>query len=376
MKRFITGDRGRIGFGILAILAFCPSMGQAGIYIPSDPNPYPVTSSFSQIRLTLGEYRSLLAWSPDSKNNPGIPSPEKGSLQEELLTRMSALEAKLKDGSLSSSTDKLELTGCWLRTNQTGKVMTLLRTHQPAPNDPESILLLSHLAMAQAADPSLLPKAIATMEDFLEQLPDTKTGWKYPQWRWMRRAETVLLQLWKTRYREALTTNKPLTVRIDSILGLDGLETTNQFQPGKLPRNSWDKVDSEAEGLVVQLLYWLPSDSRLYWAYGELLNAKGDIGPAYKVLNELVEARQLSDVSQLFKHRAILSQAISKVAQDSEEAKKDSEYSKETVSGTTGEFPMKQYLNAIGLGMLIGAGATILLILQWQFIKERFLNKG
>ncbi len=345
----------------------------AGIYIPSDPNPYPVANSFSQIRLNIGEYRSLLAFNPQ---DPKTTTAEKGSLQDQLLSRMATLETKLKDGSLKSVADQLELTGCWLRTSQPGKVIAYLKTQPPDPADPDSVFLLSHLAMAQAADPGLLPKAIATMEDFLEQWPETKASWKYPQWRWMRRAETVLLQLWKTRHRESLTSGKPmLPVRIDTILGLEGLETTARFQPGKLPRNVWDKVDPEAEPMVVQLLYWLPNDARLYWAYGELLSAKGEVGAAYQVLNELVSARQLSDVQTLFRHRAALSQAIAKLDEKSETKSAEGAAGDNNAPAAVGEFPMKLYLNAIGLGILIGAGTTILLILQWRFIMTRFAGR-
>lgn len=360
----------RFGMAVIA-LGLLGELALAGIHIPSDPNPYPPPTAFSQVRLNVGEYRSILAW-----KDPTLPPAERGSLREQILKRMGELEAKLKDSPPLTLKEKRELTGCWLRTGQPGKVIQFLAGHRANSGDFDSVLLLSHLAMAQAEDPQLLGRAIATMEDVLDQWPEQVSGWKHEQWRWARRCEVVLLQLWKSRQREWAASGGKLPVKLDSILGLEGFESAKTFQPGFPARAVWDRLDPEAEGLVVQLLYWLPSDSRLYWAYGELLNARGEIPGAYQTLNELIAARQLSDVGPLFKHRAQLAQAIAKISES--QSTEDSAQGQGNPNGMLppGEFPMRLYLNAVGMGILIGIGITILLALQWWFLRARFSQES
>ena len=346
---------------ISGVLFLGPS-GQAGIYLPSDPNPFPAPSGFSQIRLSVGEYRSLLAG-----KDPALGIPEKGSLREQILNRTAELEARLD--TLKTPAEMLEITGCWLRTGLGSKVIEYLGKKRITGDDADSVLLLSHLAMAQAQDPALLPRAISTQEDVLERWPETIKDWKYPKWRHFRRAEAALLALWRARHRENLASGgAPVPVKLDSVLGLDTLEARDNFKPGKPPKSAWDRLDPEAESLVVQLILWLPADSRLYWAFGEVLNAKGDTASAFKIMTELVEARQMSGVDPLFKHRAALSREVGQLDETGGQA---ASVSSENKPAPVGEFPMEAYLKAVGLGIAVGAGGLILLWLQWQFLFAR-----
>jgi hypothetical protein len=58
--------------------------------------------------------------------------------------------------------------------------------------------------------------------------------------------------------------------------------------------------------LAIKLLSCFPQDNNLFWLYGEILNATGDAGSAAKVLDELVNARQMSSNPVLFEHSRIL----------------------------------------------------------------------
>ncbi len=354
---------GRCGF-ILLLIAFSkgPPPCQAGIYLSIDPNPFPTPSGFSQVRLIVGEYRSVLAG-----YDPSLGVPEKGSLREQLLAKATELSAKAE--SLSLPAEMLELTGCWLRTGQAPRVIEFLGKKSLNGNDPETILLLSHLAMAQAHDPALLPRAIVTQEDLLARWPDTIKDWNYPKWHHFRKSEVALLALWRSRLRETISAgglNVP--VQLDSILGLETLGAKDSFKPGKPPRAAWDRIGPEVEGILVQLLFWLPADSRLYWAYGELLNAKGDQASAFKIMTELVEARQMSGVEPLFRHRAILAREIGKLDEPGAQTLQTAPEVKPT---NPGEFPMEAYLKALGLGIGIGAGGLLLIMLQWHFFVSK-----
>ena len=351
---------------VLFLLWMPFSQGQtpcrAGVYLAGDPNPFPAPSGFSQVRLIVGEYRALLAG-----YDPSLGVPEKGSLREQLLAKATELNAKA--GSLSSSAEMLELTGCWLRTGQAPRVIEFLGKKRLTGNDADSILLLSHLAMAQAHDPALLPRAIATQEDLLDRWPDTIKDWNYPKWHHFRKSEVALLSLWRARHRENITAGgMAVPVQMDSILGLETLVAKDSFKPGKPPKAAWDRIGPELESLVVQLLLWLPADSRLYWAYGELLNAKGDQASAFKIMTELVEARQMSGVETLFRHRAVLAREVAKL---DEPGAQSLQTSIEAKAATPGDFPMEAYLKAVGLGIAVGAGGLLLILLQWRFFVSR-----
>jgi hypothetical protein len=59
----------------------------------------------------------------------------------------------------------------------------------------------------------------------------------------------------------------------------------------------------------MQLLLWLPLDNRLYWLYGELLNARGQVVLAADVFRELVEGRRYAPGRELRLHYRILEEA-------------------------------------------------------------------
>ncbi len=346
------------------LVAFSTSStrSRAGVYLALDPNPFPTITGFSQVRLIVGEYRSLLAG-----YDPSLGVPEKGSLREQILARAKELSAKADV--LNTPAEMLELTGCWLRTGQAQRVVEFLGKKRLSGNDAETILLLSHLAMAQAHDPALLPRAIVTQEEMLERWPETIKDWNYPKWHHFRKSEVALLALWRSRLREYISIGgMNIPVQLDSILGLESLVVKDNFKPGKPPRGAWDRVGPEVESLLVQLLFWLPADSRLYWAYGEFLNAKGDQASAFKIMTELVEARQMSGVEPLFRHRAVLAREIVKL---DEPANQNQQNVPEAKSANPGDFPMEDYLKAVGLGIAIGAGGLLLILLQWHFFASR-----
>ena len=62
-----------------------------------------------------------------------------------------------------------------------------------------------------------------------------------------------------------------------------------------------------------QLCIWLPDDTRLYWLYGELLNAQGDFKLAREVFNDCVDLRRDND-KLLAAHRRVLNDAAEEAA--------------------------------------------------------------
>ena len=80
----------------------------------------------------------------------------------------------------------------------------------------------------------------------------------------------------------------------------------NKFTPGTASPFFLDSLYPDVLDFAVKLLSCFPQDNNLFWLYGEILNVTGDPNSAAKVLDELVNARQMSSNPILFEHSRIL----------------------------------------------------------------------
>src|SRR5262249_19700703 len=88
-----------------------------------------------------------------------------------------------------------------------------------------------------------------------------------------------------------------------------------EYEPGKLAAAEREKLPKDAVAQVQQLVIWLPHDTRLYWLYGELLNAEGDVKAARDVFAECVDTRRYN-AKALLEHRQILNSAAEETTAD------------------------------------------------------------
>ncbi len=66
----------------------------------------------------------------------------------------------------------------------------------------------------------------------------------------------------------------------------------------------------EASEILLQLIFWLPNDNRLWWLWAEVLNARRSFPAAADIMVDLVQNRRLDNVQELFQHRRILTEAV------------------------------------------------------------------
>jgi hypothetical protein len=235
-----------------------------------------------------------------------FPILERDSLGLRYLKRVTELEAKEKRGELTT-TDRINLGACWLRLEQPNKAIAALT---PAAREGKPhFLVLANLATAY--EMARIPeRAISYRQAALKDWPAAFAGWTQAQLYWYRRAEKYHLTLLELRTREPsgrdMDTLDALFPRVRfSVLGGD-------YKPGPLPPDQWVELPEEALPLVYQLVYWRPLDDRLFWLLGEVLNARGDIGSAATVLQELVvKYRQLNRTApvELRRHAQVLQAA-------------------------------------------------------------------
>jgi len=202
----------------------------------------------------------------------------------------------------------------------------------------------------------------------LKSWPNECPGWSHDDLLWYRRAEKFYLRLLEVRFAELERNDR----RVPPIETVDPLfpkvsfkDLGRRYQAGLLPWDVADELPPDAFEIVVQLLVWLPNDARLYWLYGELLNAKGEIRAAQHVLIQLADSWRLSNVRELMQHRTVINQAV-----DALPPKKTAEPDLPPMK-TQPPAPKSTGLWApdwrqIGGSFLVGVIVTAFAMLQWR----------
>jgi hypothetical protein len=96
-----------------------------------------------------------------------------------------------------------------------------------------------------------------------------------------------------------------------------------QYEPGTLAAAERAKLPPDAIAVVQQLLFWFPTDTRMYWLLGELYAADGKLDEAQKVFDECVsEARQYGNRRLLMEHRSAVRAAVEARQKADEEREK------------------------------------------------------
>jgi tetratricopeptide (TPR) repeat protein len=284
----------RISLMVLGMgLAGTPA--QAGLYNTAE-KPLPITS-LSKARQWLGELRGARIRKED-RDKPALA----GSKRAEYLSLVARLESQERAGTLLTE-DRANLGACYIRLGWYTDAIRVLQA-----GDPEHFMIQANLANAyhQLGDLFL---AIRHQERAMARLAQPIAGWTAAQRFAFRRTETYYLNLLKDRSREQRE-GKAAT-QVDALfpglrfVGPDGTYTAGEWSMDvalRLPPNAMD--------IVLQFVVWMPHDDRLFWQFGEFLNALGEVKEAYEVLNELSFTRTGSAFPDLLKHRKVLAQAL------------------------------------------------------------------
>jgi tetratricopeptide (TPR) repeat protein len=272
----------------------------AGIYSPGDEAEQPIdiqrppdATPFRQRLVQLGSLATMPVDQP---------------LKEHYLQGRQALESRLRQGRASKD-DRLALSAIMMRLGESAQAMSLLR------DDPA---LLRGDALAAAQLSTLLAMegkyedAAIYCRQALDAWPRERPPYTPAQLRSCKRSELYCFQLYRSRARDrakgATTGREP-----DDLFGLRFTGTGGTYTAGRLTSEEAKKLPEDVLGIVEQLLLWMPGDTRLYWQYGELLNAKGDTSQAAQVMDECLWNRRY-DAPLLRQHRQILREAVAAAA--------------------------------------------------------------
>lgn len=312
-------------------LCLLPTPARAGIYHPEEPGRVPV-ATFKQFRMRLGEIKRVAA-----ESGPGDPT-----TREAFLAQVESIHAKEKQGPLSI-VDRCNLGSCYLRLNRPTDAIAALKPVERMREDPSLFLALSTLATAYQYNGDL-----DTAESYLQQAlrawPSVYAHWSVGELVGFRRCERLQLTLIRSRRQEARLGPRRGEETLDPLFpGVSYTTATGAYEPAGMSTESRDALPSEPLDMLRQLVYWFPHDPRLYWQFGEMLNASGQIPEAYQVMNELADSGY--SPPQLKEHRQVLGGVV----------KAANAWNKNRASN---ERALLLYVTPRGLGMAPGAGGA------------------
>lgn len=235
---------------LLLLLLTSPTLAEV---IPFRPLP-------AEWRGFLSDLRTL--------RNAANPAPGPNPLRETLTDRVAALEAKAKNGRLSSD-EAADLGECLTRLGQPLKAVAALRPARAA--DAKHHRLAAALGVAWAASGDW-NQAVQAFDDAVELAP---AEWKD--------ADAASRTLARLRAKEAKDADG-----LDDLFGVKYLGESGKPEPGKLAAAERTKLPANAVALVQHLLTRFPSDARSLWQLGELANATGDVRTAANILDGCV----------------------------------------------------------------------------------------
>jgi tetratricopeptide (TPR) repeat protein len=303
-----------IGLTILGGWLLTASFTRAGVY-NLDPPPSNYPSDFIQAHtldpvntalMHLGELRAI-----DDRAASGRQV-ESTSLRALYVRQATDLQGKQRQEGLGP-VEHLDLGACLIRLGRWNEATAVLEEalRLAPPSDPRRFLLQLELASAYQEDDNLLQRAIDTQRQALAAWPAVWAGWGEAEARWYRRVEQFALAMMQSRHRESLLYRgrPPLAQTVDPLFPrVRFVGPSGQYEAGGIDFAMWNELPGDAESVVLQLLLWRPHDNRLYWLYGELLNARGQVDAAALVLRDLVVNRQ-ARYDELMQHYRILKSA-------------------------------------------------------------------
>jgi hypothetical protein len=298
-----------LGVAVLGFGLWASGEVRAGVYNLSEPQAEsPLLPPWQQVGNPASPARVWARVSDLILVDEGAQVPSR--LRTQYQQQAKGLEQRWRDGVLVPS-QRVSLSGCLLRLGRWPQAVAILEEglRTARPDEPARFLLQLNLAAAYGERDELLHRAVEVQKEALSAWPDLWAGWGRAEWAWYRRVEKYTLDLLRLRQQEALggrggANLYPLFPRV-RFTGPGG-----RYEAGAIAFDQWNELPRDAEPVVVQLMLWRPQDPRLDWLYGELLNARGDVVEADKVLFRVSSNRGMGGSEELRQHTAVLRRSL------------------------------------------------------------------
>jgi tetratricopeptide (TPR) repeat protein len=207
------------------------------------------------------------------------------SPRSQVLQRVKQLEQELRDGRLSAQ-GRINLSAYYVRLNQPEKAIDLL---EAVPRHQRDFMTLSNLATAYQLTGNL-ERAEQYLAEALENWPRVSTETSSWRLNWLKVVERHHLLLIRGRKREQ---GQPgAAAKLDELFpGLRMVGPSREYEPGLLAAEQWARLPANYMEIVKLLVLWMPHDARLRWLLAEMVNANGDPGLAWEMMDELRQTR-------------------------------------------------------------------------------------
>ena len=281
----------RIALVILGLLALAPPVG-AGVYNLGEQHPIVPPGKTRGYILRLRSAAEAL---------PGVPEPE--SFRAAVLRDTADLE-RIRAGGLFSTQERIDLSGCYLRLGRVKDALDLLLEEKG-----DHFMLQANLASAYFLSGEL-EMAYRTQDRVIAAWPAVWAGWTEQKRLFYRECERALLRLFENRRKETQD-RKAGDFLVDPIFPkLRYVGPEGEYVAGGLSVSMRDRLPATGSETLFQLCKWYPSDRRLYWQLGELLNVYGEIEQAAGIFDELVDGGRSGIFLDLGAHRRVLRDAL------------------------------------------------------------------
>ena len=299
------------GLLLFAGCQICCRPVQAGLYNTEDPGP-PWSSRIAADEPPVWPTANLEQFSYVVKQLREVAKAQT-SLRKLYDQRIAELETKNRAGGLSVE-DRVNLSAYYLRLKQPEKALPLLEPVQNQAN----FMVLSNLAMAHEQS-ERLDTAIRFVERALAAWPTIWPGLTRQELNWLYRVEKYHLTLLRLRLAEQSRPAGKPPETLDALFPVRFKRADGTYQVNELESAQFAELPEEALLVVQHLLLWNPSDLRLYWLLGELLNARGNFLATCDLFKLLVFDEGYGS-KELREHRVILNaarDAITRVSRES-----------------------------------------------------------
>ena len=262
---------------VLAVWLLSALSVQAGVYNSQEPQLVAIFDRPDRYTALLNDLRQIVA--VEMTDVPESP-------RMQVLKRVAALEEKLADGQISMQ-ERINLSAFYIRLNEPGKAVGLLESVSHRQRD---WMLLSNLATANLLTGNL-ERAESYLMEALEKWPSASSEISTCQLNWLKVVEQHQLRLIRGRLREQKLGGGPATT-IDGIFpGLRLVGPSGEYEAGVLANDQWAKLPANYMEILQLLVLWMPHDPRLRWLLAEIENAKGNVGNALSIMEDLSETR-------------------------------------------------------------------------------------
>jgi tetratricopeptide (TPR) repeat protein len=224
------------------------------------------------------------------------------------IQKVDALEAKQKEGPLALA-DIITLSAYYIRLGREEKARRLLEKTDGDldDKDPYKFLVLLNLAATYELTPEFLERAVETEKQALKLWPKEWKGWSADDLAWYRIAERYYLAFLEARLLEVQRNRGVTPPVIESVAPIFPKarfdEPGREYQAGSFGPETADALPLDAFQVVVQLLLWLPNDTRVRWLCAEVLNGRGNI-PEAKAF--MIDVRDIRNVAAARPHLRVL----------------------------------------------------------------------